>query len=109
MLSSKSMGMKLIFMSFSSVKIQTGRKYGCEARIVSYYYKNGHNKRRLFWRCPFWHGDDTFDLFIWDEDFFEAKDVNGVWNVNGNKLKDLEDVKLLRELYEASKKKNNKL
>lgn len=51
---------------------------GCEACIESYQ------------RCPFWKGDDTCDLFLWDEDFDKVEDVNGVGNIDGNRLNDLE-------------------
>lgn len=43
------------------------------------------------------------------EDLVEVEDVNGVGNVNVNKLKDLEDVEMLRGLYEPLKEKNKKL
>lgn len=67
-----------------------------------------YNKGKLFWRCPFWQSEDTCDLFIWDEDLV-VKVVNGIEEVDVNKLKDLEIVELLRELYEGLKKKNMKL
>lgn len=38
----------------------------------------------------------------------EAEDVNGVGDVDVNKLKDLEVVEIFRELNEASKKKNKR-
>ncbi|XP_058735633.1 uncharacterized protein LOC131607640 [Vicia villosa] len=92
----------------SSVRSRRVRKCGCEARMVSYICKNGRNKGRLFWRCPFWQSGDTCDLFIWDEDMVEDYGV-GVESVDVNKLKELETVELMREMYQASKKKNMKL
>ncbi|CAK8541446.1 unnamed protein product [Lathyrus sativus] len=76
--------------------------------MVAYICKNGHNKGRIFWRCPFWKSEETCDLFIWDEDLV-GEDVNGVEHVENYKQKELETIELLRELYEGSKKKNMKL
>lgn len=84
-------------MSSSSMESQPGRMCGCESRMVSYYCMNHRNKEKFFWKCLNWHGDDTCDIFIWDEGLVEAEDVNGVENIDGNKLKDLEVVELLRE------------
>lgn len=54
-------------------------------------------------------GDDTCDLFIYDEDIGQTKDVYDVGNEDESKMNDFEVVDLLKELYGVSKKKNKKL
>lgn len=108
MTSSRSGATKPSSISSCSVRSRRGRKCGCDARMVSYVCKNGRNKGRLFWRCPFWQSEETCDLFIWDEDLV-TEDLTVVEEVENYRMKELETVELLRELYEGSKKKNMKM
>lgn len=54
-------------------------------------------------------GDDTCNLFIWDENIKQGKNVYEFINEDGRKIKELDVVKILKKLSESSKKKNKKL
>ncbi|CAL5197604.1 unnamed protein product [Lathyrus oleraceus] len=77
--------------------------------MVSFHCKNGANKGRLFWRCPYWQIHETCNLVILNEDLEEGKDVEEAVNEDGKKTKDLEAVEIWKEFYETSNKKNKKL
>lgn len=102
MLSSKTNLTNVPLMSPSSVKSRGEHLCDCQGRIISYQCKKGPNKGTIFWRCPFWMGDDTCDLFIWDEDMVAKYGNKGESNMN-------EVVGNLKELYEDVKKKNKSL
>lgn len=86
---------------------------GCNAYMITYHCKNGCNKGRLFWRCPFWQIKETYNLFIWDDDMAQTNDiiesVAEEWRNDESKMREMQAVKTLNELYESSMKKNVKL
>src|SRR3954462_10501928 len=95
--------------SSSSVSTRPGRRCACDARMTSYYCKNGPNKGRLFWRCLFWQGDETCNLFIWDDDIAQRTGVHEMSD-HESKMKEVSiSLETMRELYEISQKKNKKL
>lgn len=76
--------------------------------MVSCQCKNGPNKGRLFWRCPYWRNADTCNMFIWEEDL-GAKSGNEDGSIMNSELEIMASMEYMKTLCEESRKKNKNL
>lgn len=89
------------------------RMCGCNGRMISYMCKNRRGKGRMVRRCMFWKNEETRNLFIWDDDIaqenYDYECVHEEWSKDESKVREMQDVETLKELYESSMKNNKRL